>query len=317
MDSLGSFDRGLLDRRFLLIPDECIEVSTEKEGTRTTSTYVVRTPRGDLRYAEAVDDNVATTWIAEPLLKDKDDVERILSIPFSFHPPDLEPYRQEVAELGDVGLPIILVTTPLECASHLLEFQQFLTWCALERSTIVRLIEAAFERIYIKLEWLLQNKVEPTIRFAGSEQATPPMMSLQYFEELSARYDQSLFELVHKYDGIVHVHCHGKVKDIFPRLLDMGVDVLDPMEPPPDGDLTLTEAQRMAGGRMTLIGGLEYRDFELCTPDEIEAKTKEAIEQGGRAHYVVGPSAVAMTYISDRFRDNVIRFIETGLGYGK
>jgi methionine synthase II (cobalamin-independent) len=122
--------------------------------------------------------------------------------------------------------------------------------------------------------------------------------------------------LVHRYGGIVHVHCHGKVKEIFPRLLDIGVDVLDPMEPPPDGDMTLVEAQRMAQGRMTLIGGLEYRDFEMCTPDEIEAKTKEAIEQGGRTHYVVGPSAVAMTYISGHFRDNVIRFIETGLKYG-
>jgi uroporphyrinogen-III decarboxylase len=317
MNSIGSFNRGLLDRRFLLIPDEHIQVSKEKEGARTTSTYMVRTPKGDLRYVETVDDNIATTWVAEPLLKDKDDVEKLLSAPFSFDPPDLEAYRQEVADLGDAGLPLILVTTPLECVSHLLEFQQFLMWCALERPAIVRLIEAAFERIYIKLEWLLQNKIEPTIRFAGSEQATPPMMSLQYFEELSARYDRALFELVHKYDGIVHVHCHGKVKEIFPRLLDMGVDVLDPMEPPPDGDLTLAEAQRMTGGRMTLIGGLEFRDFELCTPDEIEVKTKEAIDQGGRTHYVLGPSAVAMTYICDRFRDNVIRFIETGLDYGK
>ena len=317
MDSIGSFNRGFLDRRFLLIPEEHIKISKEKKGTRAILTHIVRTPKGDLRYVEVVDDNISTTWVTEPLVKDKDDVDKILSVPFSFHPPNLEAYRQEVADLGDAGLPLILVTTPLECVSHLMEFQQFLLWCASERPTIVRLIEAAFERIYNKLEWLLQNGVRPLFRFTGSEQATPPMMSPQYFDELSAKYDRPLFELVHNYGCIVHVHCHGKVKDIFPRLLDMGVDVLDPMEPPPDGDLTLAEARRMAQGRMTLVGGLEFRDFESCSPDEIEVKAKEAIDQGGRTHYVLGASAVAMTFISDRFRDNVIRFIETGLEYGK
>jgi len=317
MASIGSIDSGFFDRRFLLIPEEHIEVCSEKKGTRTTLAYVVRTPKGDLRCVEAKDDNITTTWKTEPLVKDKDDVEKILSIPFSFAPVDLEPYRQEVAELGDAGLPLILVSTPLMCVSHLMDFQQFLLWCSLERHTIVRLIEAILERIYVNLEWLLQNGVGPLVRFAGAEEATPPMMSPQYFDELCARYDRPLFELVHEYDGIVHVHCHGKVRDIFPRLLEMGVDVLDPMEPPPDGDLTLAEARRMAGGRMTLVGGLEYRDFEHLAPDEIEAKAKDAIEQGGRTRYVLGASAVAMTSVSDRFRDNVIRFIETGLRYGR
>jgi hypothetical protein len=324
LPSLGSFNKGFLDRRFLLISEEYIEVSRVREGRRTSLTYQVHTPKGDLRYIEARDDHIATTWVVEPLVKDKDDVERILSVPFDFPPHmpcraplDLEAYQRELQELNGAGLPVILVTTPLECASHLVDFEQFLTWCALERATVVRLIEVAFERIYAKLEWLLQNEVQPVFRFAGSEQATPPMMSPQYFHDLSAKYDRPLFDLVHKHGGIVYVHCHGKVKDIFPRLLEMRVDVLDPMEPPPDGDLTLAEARRIAGDRMTLIGGLEFRDFELCAADEIEAKTKEAIDQGGRAHYVVGASAVAMTYISEHFRDNVMRFIETGLKYGE
>lgn len=316
MASIGSVDAGFLDRRFLLISEKHITVSQQKAGTRTRLTYVVSTPKGDLRYVEAREENINTTWVVEPLIKNGDDVEKILSVPFSLSPIELEPYRQEVVELGDAGLPVVLVPTPLEHASHLMDFQQFLLWCALERRTIVRLLEVAFERIYARLEWLLEHGVGPVFRFTGLEQATPPMMSLQYFDELSARYDWPLFELVHAYGGIVHVHCHGRVRGIFPRLLEMGVDVLDPMEPPPDGDLTLAEARRLAGGRMTLVGGLQYRDFETLAPDDIEARARDAIEQGGPTYYVLGASAVAMTSISDRFRDNVVRLIETGLLYG-
>jgi uroporphyrinogen-III decarboxylase len=163
---------------------------------------------------------------------------------------------------------------------------------------------------------LLDQGVEPYIRFAGSEEATPPMMSPAYYRDLSAPYDRNLYDLVHQYDGIVHVHCHGRVRGILPWLLEMGVDVLDPMEPPPDGDVTLREARRVVGDQMTLIGGLEYRDFEMDSPDEIEAKTRDAMEQGGRHRFVVGASAVAMASLSDRFRDNVVRFIETALRCG-
>ncbi|MGD8237083.1 MAG: hypothetical protein PVH68_00905, partial [Armatimonadota bacterium] len=84
----------LFDRRFLLIPREYIEVeSRERVGDRVVVTTRVRTPRGDLRTKDEHEPGISTGWYTEPLLKDKDDVERLLSVPFEFDEPDLTECR--------------------------------------------------------------------------------------------------------------------------------------------------------------------------------------------------------------------------------
>ena len=108
----------------------------------------------------------------------------------------------------------IFVSTPIVCVSQLFRFEQFLMWCATEKSTIIRLIETAFERIYNQLEYLLQHGVDPIFHFGGSEQATPPMMSPKLYNEFVVKYDSKFFDLVHRHGGIVAVHCHGRLRGI-------------------------------------------------------------------------------------------------------
>ena len=62
---------GFLNRHFLMISEEHIDVSEERKGVRITSTYTIHTPEGKLCYVEAADNNTATTWITELLPKDK------------------------------------------------------------------------------------------------------------------------------------------------------------------------------------------------------------------------------------------------------
>ena len=52
-------------------------------------------------------------------------------------------------------------------------------------------------------------------------------------------------------------------------------------------------------------------------PDEIEDKVRRAIEDGGKAHTYLYPSATAITTMTARQRDNCIRYIEAGLRYGQ
>ena len=309
---------GYFDRRFLLIPQEYIQVTArEREGSWMVVTYQVNTPQGPLRTVEKRQEGVSTVWYTEPLLKDKEDVEKLLSVPFHFDPPDLAPFFAERDRVQPRGVMQIGVSTPMVCVSRLLDFQQFLLWCAAERDTIRRLIDTVFERIYLKLEYLLQHGVGPVFWFGGSEQATPPMMSPQFYDELVVAYDSQLFDLVHRYGGYVHVHCHGKVNGVFERIIEMGADMLDPLEPPPDGDLPIAEAKRRAQGRITLMGNIEFRDLEFATPEEIDAKVREAICSERKDHFMLYPSATAISAISDRYRDNAIQYIQSGLEYGK
>ena len=309
---------GMFDRRFMLIPQEHISVaSREIVGDKTVVTYRVTTPKGDLRSVEETVHGIQTTYYTEPLLKDKSDVDKIFSVPFRFDKPDLKHFFDEQEKIGDRAVMEVGISTPLVSTSRMFDFTQFFEWCLTERATIVKLLETHLERIYVKLEYLLQNNVGPCFWFGGSEQATPPMMSNQMYDDFVVRYDSQLFDLVHKYESLVHVHCHGKVNTVFERIIDMGVDMLDPMEPPPDGDLEIGEAKRRANGRITLMGNIEIRDLDFATPEEIDDKVKHAINDGGKKYFMLYPSATAISSITDQYRNNAIQYIRSGLEHGK
>jgi uroporphyrinogen-III decarboxylase len=142
-------------------------------------------------------------------------------------------------------------------------------------------------------------------------------MSPRLFDALVARYDGPLFDLVHEHDCYVHVHCHGRIAGVLDRWADLGADLLDPVEPPPQGDIEMGEAKRQVDAQITLMGNIEFRDLEFATPDEIEEKVRRAIEDGGKKHTILYPSARGITEVSEQYRDNAIRYIEAGLKYGK
>lgn len=43
------------------------------------------------------------------------------------------------------------------------------------------------------------------------------------------------------------------------KIIERGADYTEPVEPPPNGDLTLAEAKKLAAGRITLGGNIEAR----------------------------------------------------------
>jgi len=307
------------DRRFLLIPREFIKVAKVEENNGSLLIKCrVHTPKGSLEYICEKQKNISTIWDRKPLLKDKKDVEKILSVPYKFQKPNVEDflkYKNRIEEKG--GLMYIFVSTPMVCVSQLFRFEKFLVWCIAEKFTIVRLIETAFERIYEQLEYLLQKGAGPVFHFGGSEQATPPMMSPKLYDEFVVKYDSKLFDLVHRYDGYAAVHCHGRVKSILDKLVNMGVDLLDPVEAPPSGDIEIGEAKRKVEGKITLVGNIQFGDMEVCTPDKIDEKVREAICSGGKEKFILATTEGPVSPVSCRMRDNYPQFIESGIKYGK
>ncbi len=194
---------------------------------------------------------------------------------------------------------------------------QFLEWCASKSALIEKLIAIRFERTYQRLEYVLKNGFTGCFIFGGAELATPPMMSPELFDAFVVKYDSRLFDLVHRYAGLVRVHCHGNVKDALSKFIDMGADALDPLEPPPQGDIEMDDAKRICGGRMTLLGNIEFSDLETLTPMEIEEKVKRAICDGGKERFILYPASRSISALTDRFTANAIRYVEAGIKYGE
>jgi uroporphyrinogen-III decarboxylase len=309
---------GFFDRRFFLSPPECIEQAETigVNGSKITR-YTLHTPKGDLTATERIDPEIDTTWLVEPLIKEVEDVEKLLSVPYRFTPPDLAAFMADAVRLGDRGVPVCFVTTPMVMVSHMMEFQQFLEWTIAERPLIDRMIGTIYERLAGRLQYVLDHGLQAIVRFGGCEQATPPMMSRRGFEDFILKYEAPLWQMVRRAGQIVWVHCHGRINTVLDDFVAGGVQLTDPVEPPPQGDIGIGEAKRRAAaGPLTLIGNIEQSDFRGKSADEMEMLVKLAVEEGGRKHFILGHSDVVISAVDDLTRDNLIRFIEAGVKYG-
>jgi len=74
----------------------------------------------------------------------------------------------------------------------------------------------------------------------------------------------------------------------------MGIDGLDPIEPPPQGDLDLSYVRQRYGRHVVLFGNLEASDIENLPTAQFAEKIKRALAEGtagaGRG-FVLMPSS--------------------------
>jgi len=110
-------------------------------------------------------------------------------------------------------------------------------------------------------------------------------------------------------DAVVHVHCHGRVRHALDRCIERDADYTEPVEPPPDGDITMVEAKALAAGRITLGGNLECRVLCNESVQAVEAAVRAAFE-GGRERLVLRPTENPSPTLSQREFENYMRVID-------
>ena len=310
-------------QRFGEVSDEFIEALPDEDlgSGRTRHTTVLHTPRGDLKHICEDDADIRTTWDIHKPIQCADDVERMLSVPYRFDPPDTEdyqPFREHRAEMGADFIGGGSVNSMVAMLCGMMSFELLLEWVLTEPALVRTLADAWLERTGGKVDYMLSQGVGPYWHFNGVERATPPMMGPKQWDEWVMPYDGEIMRRIKAADPAahIHVHCHGRVGTLLERFIEMGVDSTDPVEPPHQGDIEFADAKALAAGRLTLFGNIEFVDMETLTPDEVEAKVRAIIEDGGKDHTVLYPSSTPHERHTDRFTANAIRYIEAGLKYG-
>jgi uroporphyrinogen-III decarboxylase len=131
-------------------------------------------------------------------------------------------------------------------------------------------------------------------RIFGPEYASPPFLPPHLFREYACRYVTPMIEAIHQYGGYARIHSHGKLAAILDDIVSTGADGLDPIEPPPQGDVELAYVRERYGKNMVLFGNLEVSDIETMPTDRFSEKVKRALAEGtsgtGRG-FVLMPSA--------------------------
>lgn len=257
---------------------DVIHQDTRMDGTTEVRTTTVETSKGALRQIFATPQG-QPGYTIEPFIKGDRDVAKLLALPVEPATPDLTVTKEWHEKLGDKGLNYVAYGDPFYSVAQWFDFEDFCIRCLTQRDVIVELVEREFVRLRAELARTLEEAEGYEFLFytAGPEIATPPMLSPQVFEWGVKKYEAELVRMIRDAGHLSAIHCHGRVAMVFDMFKAVGPHALEPLEPPPQGDITLAEALDRADG-MCLMGHIQDQDLYTAQPGEMRAKVREICE---------------------------------------
>ncbi len=255
---------------------------TREEGGSRLVRTTVRVKGRTLTSLTRRDREVNTIWILEHLLKDLDDLKAYLEIPDAelAEEVDVANLHAADAQLGDRGIVMVDTPDPICLAAALFSMEDYVVVAFTEPVWFHRLLEKTARVLHHRTEVVAREFPGHLWRIYGPEYASEPFMPLRLFEEYVTRYTGPMVEMVQRHGGFVRLHCHGRIRNLLPSFVRMGVTGTDPIEPPPHGNITLAEVRRDYGRDLVLFGNLEVTDIENLRPDLFERVVAQTLREG-------------------------------------
>ena len=158
-------------------------------------------------------------------------------------------------------------------------FENFLADLAGEPSFAKELLDLVIEKNLVMLENFLSMPEIDGVLF-GSDWGTQQglLMSLRIWDELIRPGEQKMYDLAHSYDTNVWVHSCGQIYELIPRLIEMGVDVLNPIQPE---CMDIAKLKTEFGDEITFWGGISTQQtLPFCK------RRSKSVPPGGRTESV-------------------------------
>jgi len=304
---------------------DCVEYREHRQGASRFIRTVYHTSKGDLSSEHRIDDDIYTTWTLEHLLKTIDDLDRYLAISWELPELDLSGFAETQRRLGDRGIMMPSLSDPICVAADLYEMGQFLILALTETDRMRYLLDVEHERQMAHLRAVLEagrkagvDWTAVVFRICGPEYATPPYLGPEHFAMFVTPYVRRMSDLLHEYGAKTRLHSHGKIARVLDEIIKTEPDALDPIEAPPDGDITLGEVKKRIGDRVCLFGNIQLKLLEHGRPEQVRQFVVDAFEQAkAGGGYVIMPTAAPInTPLSPRTLENYRVFIETALEFG-
>ena len=183
---------------------------------------------------------------------------------------------------------------------------------------ILRLLETTAERILSTVEIICRQAGCPFIlRLIGAELAVPPFLSREDFLNLEGAFYRRIARMAQEAGIPTAFHCHGPVREIMEDVWSLGFSLLEPLEPPPRGNVSISEALAAARGRGVVFGGVDDVLLQTGEAAQVHAAVQACLRE---ARAVDGPFILSQSAtpffdpLEPRIRDNLMLMIEAGTG---
>jgi hypothetical protein len=287
---------GFLESRRVSTDQWRVEYEKLPDSKYKSARYRFVTPKGVL--TTVLQSNEHTSWVAEYLIKRKQDIDLIgeyVTAPKC----DVEEVNQGAEAYGGRGI----VRGHICCFDV---FGQPGTWQ--DAACLVgtqKLILATFDDpVWVhELLGILHRRKKVFIRSLqgarydilelGGGDASTTVISPQIFETFVAPYDSELITLAHEAGQRIVYHTCGGMMPILENIAAMSPDAMETFTPPDmSGDVDLAEAKARLGDKVCMIGGFDQFHYLIgCTEQETRAAVRRCFEAAGeQGGYILSPS---------------------------
>lgn len=302
----GSFAHELITRK----------VSPTESPLWNEAVTTYKTPLGDLteRFHEST--VMAPGYITEYAVKDITDLKKLLSMPYEPYGFDAANYWKTDGLVGEKGICMFNLDHPGYALQRMMGSETLAYLTVDERDTVREALELFAGRIRRHAEAAVNNGINGVFSWVGPEILTPPLMGYGDFEDFVINIDEPLCGLIHSAGGYTWLHCHGKVSKLIGRFKVMGIDVLNPLEPPKNGDVSMEEIVNTHGRTIGFEGNIEIQDILQCGTEELKEKISSCVQAGAKSgRFILCPSAGYMEYPEpeEKYIHNLLTYLHFGL----
>lgn len=285
------------------------------DPTRKDLHVIFHTPKGDLHMCKRYSVIGEPSYRIEHLIKEPEDIDKLLSIPYEPYPIDTKRFYEAEAALGDRGITMFSLDNVGYTLNKLLGSEGLAYFSIDCREELLHLANVYTLRIYDHVKAVFAAGIKAPFHWVGPEVLIPPLMTPTDFEEFCFDMDKPLCDLIHDNGGHVWVHSHGKVANFVDRFIEMGVDVLNPLEPQPNGDIHLGSIIEQFGNRIGWEGNIEIQELLLSSSDRVRALIDECVSLGWESgRFILCPSAGYQEYVnpSKQYIENLLVYLQYG-----
>ena len=295
---------------------EIYETESDHPDWRNRHT-VYHTPKGDLHMVKRISLKKEPGFIIEHMVKEPEDIDKLLSMEYAPFPLNRDRYDRSVAQMGERGVVMIGLGHAAYAVQTLLGSETLAYFSIDERERLSLLIRCYADRLLAHTKAILDLGIkEPVFSWVGPEVYLPPLMGVADFEEFVHDMDKPICDAIHNAGGYVWVHSHGMVARFIDCFIDMGVDVLNPLEPPKNGDIDMNAIIAQYGNRIGWEGNIEIQEILLSDRERLRDLIDACVEAGHKSgRFILCPSAGYMEYPqpTEHYIDNLMFYLQYGL----
>lgn len=176
---------------------------------------------------------------------------------------------------GDIGFSLF------ERSWTLAGMENILMWMVAEPERLHRLLDRVCEFRLAQINKICSYKTIDMVYFGDDwGQQTGLIMGPQLWREFIKPRLREMYGAVKRGGKYVYIHSCGRVQEIFPDLIELGVDVFNPFQPEV---MDTGEMKRQFGDRICFYGGIStQRTLPFGTPEQTCEEVKRLIEVVGK-----------------------------------